>query len=45
MKDGFVSDTILQIVKVIAGLLKNNTDSLNLPAVLKGALQKLKMFF
>ena len=45
MKDGFVSDTILQIVKVIAGLLKNNTGSLNLPAVLKGALQKLKSLF
>ena len=45
MKDGFVSDIILQIVHVIAGLLKNNTDSLNLPAVLKSALQKLKSLF
>ena len=25
--DGFVTDTILQIVNVIAGLLKNNIDS------------------
>ena len=43
--DGFVSDTILQIVNVIAGFLKNNIDSLNLPAVLKSALQKLKSLF
>ena len=40
--DGFITDTILQIVNVILGLLKNNIDSLNLPAVLKSALQKLK---
>ena len=31
--DGFVTDTILQIVNVIAGILKNNTDSLNIPAI------------
>ena len=35
--DGFVTDTILEIVNVLAGLLKNNTDSLNIPAVLKSA--------
>ena len=40
--DGFVTDTILQIVNVLAGLLKNNIDSLNIPAVLKNALKKLK---
>ena len=40
--DGFVTDTFLQIVNIIAGLLKNNIDSLNIPAVLKSALKKLK---
>ena len=37
--DGFVTDTILQIVNVIAGLLKNNIDSLNIPAVLRNTLK------
>ena len=36
---GFVTDAILQIVNKIAGLLKNNIDSLNIPAVLKSALK------
>ena len=31
--DGFVTDASLQIVNTIAGLLKNNIDSLNIPAV------------
>ena len=43
--DGFVTDTILQIVNVLAGFLKNNIDSLNIPAVLKRALKKLKSLF
>ena len=43
--DGFVTDTILQIVNVLAGLLKNNIDSLNIPAVFKIALKKLKSLF
>ena len=43
--DGFVTDTILQIVNKIVGLLKNNIDSLNIPAVLKIALKKLKSLF
>ena len=43
--DGFVTDTILQIVNVIAGLLKNNIDSLNIPSVLRKALKKLKSLF
>ena len=43
--DGFVTDTILQKVNVIAGLLKNNTDSLNIPSVLRKALKKLKSLF
>ena len=43
--NGFVTDTILQIVNIIAGLLKNNIDSLNIPAVLKSALKKLKSLF
>ena len=44
--DGFVTDTILQIVNVIAGLLKNNIDSLNIPAVLRNTLkiQKVCLF-
>ena len=41
--DGFVTDTILQIVNVIAGLL--NIDSLNIPTVLKSTLKKLKSLF
>ena len=40
-----MTDTILQIVNIIAGLLKNNIDSLNIPAVLKSALKKLKSLF
>ena len=43
--DGFVTDAILQIVNTIAGLLRNNIDSLNIPAVLKSALKKLKGLF
>ena len=43
--DGFVTDTILQIVNALAGFLKNNVDSLNIPAVLKSALKKLKSLF
>ena len=42
--DGLVTDTIVQIVNIIAGLLKNNIDNLNLPAVLKSALKKIKRF-
>ena len=40
-----MTDAILQIVNTIAGLLKNNTDSLNIQAVLKSALKKLKSLF
>ena len=43
--DGFVTDAILQIVNTIAGLLRNNIDCLNIPAVLKSALKKLKSLF
>ena len=43
--DGFVTDAILQIVNTIVGLLRNNIDSLNIPAVLKSALKKLKSLF
>ena len=42
--DGFLTDTILQIVNVIAGL-KNSIDNVNKPAVLKSALKKLKSLF
>ena len=43
--DSFVTDTTLQIVNVLAGLLRNNIDSLNVPGVLKSALNKLKSLF
>ena len=43
--DGFLNDTILTVVKIIADLLKNNIESLKLPAVLKTALKKLKSLF
>ena len=43
--DGFVTDAILQIVNTIAGLLRNNIDSLNISTVLKSALKKLKSLF
>ena len=43
--DGFVTDAILQIVNTIAELLRNIIDSLNIPAVLKSALKKLKSLF
>ena len=43
--DGFVTDTILKIVNIIVVLSKNNVDSLNVPAVLKSALKKLKSLF
>ena len=33
--DGLMTDVILQIVNTIIQLLKNNIDSLNIPAVLK----------
>ena len=42
--DGFVTDAIRQIVITIAGLLRNNIDTLNIPAVLS-ALKKLKSLF
>ena len=42
--DGVVTDTILQIVNIIAGLLKNNIDSLNIPAVLRNVLKRIKKF-
>ena len=43
--DGFVTDAILKTVNTIAGLLKNNIDTLNIPTVLKIALKKLKSLF
>ena len=43
--DGFVTDAILQIVNRIAGLLKSNIDSLNIQAILRSALKKLKSLF
>ena len=40
--DGILKDTILVVCNIIAGLLKNNIDSLKLPAILKTTLKKLK---
>ena len=40
--DGLMTDVILQIVNTIIQLLKNNIDSLNIPAVLKGSLKNCK---
>ena len=43
--DGLVADAILQIVNLIAGLLKSNIDNLTVPALLKSVLKKLKSLF
>ena len=43
--DGILNNTILVVCNIIAGLLKNNIDSLKLPAILKTALKKLKNLF
>ena len=43
--DRFLTDAIVQIVNITAGLLKNNIGSLNVPAVLTSALKKLKSLF
>ena len=43
--DGPMTNVIPQIVNTIIQLLKNNIDSLNIPAVLKGALKKLQSLF
>ena len=40
--DRLMADVILQIVNTIIQLLKNNIDSLNIPAVLKSALKNYK---
>ena len=37
--DGILNDTILAVYNIIAGLLRNNIDSFNLPAILKTALK------
>ena len=42
--DGIVSDSILQMVNLITGLLKSNIDNLTVPTVLKVALKKLKIY-
>ena len=43
--DGILNDTILVVCNIIAGLLKNNIDSLKLPAILKTVLKKFKNLF
>ena len=42
---GFLNDTILAIVNVIAGLLKNNIENLNLSTMLKTVLKKLQSLY
>lgn len=42
--DSIITDAIPQIVLKISDLLKKNVDSLNLPALLKNALKKIKSF-
>ena len=43
--DGLMADVLLQIVNTIIQLLKNNIDSLNIPAVLKSALKNTKLVY
>ena len=43
--DAILNDAILVVCNIIAGLLKNNIDSLKLPTILKTALKKLKNLF
>ena len=43
--DVILNDTILLVCNIIAGLLKNNIDSLKLPAILKTSLKKFKNLF
>ena len=43
--DRLMADVILQIVNTIIQLLKNNIDSLNIPAVLKSALKTAKLLY
>ena len=43
--DGLAADAILQIVNLIAGLLKSNIDNLTVSAVLKVVFKKLKSLF
>ena len=42
---GFLNDTILAIVNVIAGLLKNDIENLNLSTISKTALKNLQSLF
>ena len=43
--DRLMANVILQIVNTIIQLLKNNIDSLNIPAVLKSALKNTKLVY
>ena len=43
--DGILNDTILAVCNIIVNLLRNNIDSLKLPAILKTALKKLRSLF
>ena len=42
--DGVITDTFALIISKLSDLLKQNIDSLKLPAILKSALKKLKSY-
>ena len=42
--DGVITDTFALIISKLSDLLKQNIDSLKLPAILKSALKKLKTY-
>ena len=43
--DGVITDTFALIISKLSDLLRQNIDSLKLPAILKSALKKIKNLF
>ena len=43
--DGVIADTFALIISKLSDLLRQNIDSLKLPAILKSALRKIKNLF
>ena len=43
--DGVITDTFALIISKLSDLLRQNIDSLKLPAILKSALKKIKSLF
>ena len=43
--DGVITDTFALIISKLSDLLRQNIDSLKLPAILKSALRKIKNLF